>query len=743
MGETPQMNYRGDKRTGNFSRGMSKRTRRSPSPERTDNAINIRNARRIMAMINHKLSEYDYEHNPTKKLIEYVRDNLSKLDAGIKKKTMVGVFGKTGAGKSSLINAILGEKDLLPSGTLCACTSVIIQVGANVTDSSYTAEIEFISKEDWEAELETLLNVLSEDSEERDNAMFSTANEKITAIYGEDGVFMTPEDLRKDEHFSRIPEFLKSKIKKITCERASDLSDKIGCYIQHDDSSPGECYWPVVKSVTIKVPNCKDFLEHVLLVDLPGTGDYNKSRDQMWRSKLRDCSTVWIVSEINRAASDKDAWETVSSSITDMAQGGECSSLSFVCTKTDDINPQNYMRASKLKDEDFHITPEESQYGIKKKIACILHRNGKAKERVMKNFLQQETIKKHFNYDDNFLTVFTVSSEEFTNQDRILDSKQTEIPALKDLLRKYNDSRTNETVRHYISGALGILSLIQGSKESDEKMMVERSRLFANLEKDLHQALGHLYEYCHEIKSSLEALLSKGASESEEKGVETAKEVIMATPYQTLTALCKNDGFFRSRKGIIDLNTSLAKPMLQNINSTFSDFFPVQGTVTERSLQAKINEFTIIKEDLLTKYENYPVLSHVLKFLEIEEMKLKMMLQQEIVQQKKKIYTSVSESIQKRMQPCYYNAAGVRGRGSTKIKQDMLLKHIESAKSEMFQEAKRKMLELLHNTMEFTVEKMKTGLIESMEFSLLNENTLPYMDITKETEILKMLASQE
>lgn len=63
------------------------------------------------------------------------------------KRELVGVFGKTGAGKSSLINAIIGEKDLLPTGSLTACTTVVIKVEANTQSKKYEAEIEFIPKE--------------------------------------------------------------------------------------------------------------------------------------------------------------------------------------------------------------------------------------------------------------------------------------------------------------------------------------------------------------------------------------------------------------------------------------------------------------------------------------------------------------------------------------------------------------------------------------------------------------------
>lgn len=93
--------------------------------------------------------------------------------------TVIGVVGNTGAGKSSVINAMLDEERLVPTNWLVitiryvhsqnlililltsmrACTAVVTEMSWNDRDGDhckYRAAIEFIQPEDWQNELRVL-----------------------------------------------------------------------------------------------------------------------------------------------------------------------------------------------------------------------------------------------------------------------------------------------------------------------------------------------------------------------------------------------------------------------------------------------------------------------------------------------------------------------------------------------------------------------------------------------------------
>ncbi|KAL0147373.1 hypothetical protein M9458_057316, partial [Cirrhinus mrigala] len=54
----------------------------------------------------------------------------------------------------------------------------------------------------------------------------------------------------------------------------SEFASDVARFIQHSKACPGGWYWPLVKSVTIKIPDCHELLEHIVIVDIPGTEDW-------------------------------------------------------------------------------------------------------------------------------------------------------------------------------------------------------------------------------------------------------------------------------------------------------------------------------------------------------------------------------------------------------------------------------------------------------------------------------------
>lgn len=265
----------------------------------------------------------------------FLRNSISNLKT--EKRELVGVFGRTGAGKSSLLNAVIGVEDLLSTGKFKACTTVMTKLEANTQTDMYAAEIEFITKEEWDNELWSLKHLFvdtadeeNEDDDDEDNI------EKLTVLYGEDWENKSLENLMKSKKHNEISGLLQTGKQTVECDSAQKLSEELVKYTKNTNNkeTAKPLYWPVVKCVTVKVPN-NDLLRHVTLVDLPGNGDCNKERNQMWGEMVGSCSTVWIVAEMTRAASEQEAWEILESASGLLGNGGECQNIHFICTKSD------------------------------------------------------------------------------------------------------------------------------------------------------------------------------------------------------------------------------------------------------------------------------------------------------------------------------------------------------------------------------------------------------------------------
>lgn len=267
-------------------------------------------------------------------------------------KTIVGVVGNTGAGKSSVINALLDEERLLPTNCLRACTASPTEISYNNSENPeelYRSEIEFISVEDWKKELKTLFTDLLDDS---GNISRECANEdseagiayaKIKSVYPNETKEMIaqsdPDRLVNEPAVARVL----GSVKKLRATTAKDLYASMQRYVDSKEKNPHKKdvpmeFWPLIKVVRI-FTKANALSTGVVIVDLPGVQDSNAARAAVAQNYMKACTGLWIVAPINRAVDDKTAKSLLGDSFKrQLKYDGIYSAVTFICSKTDDIS---------------------------------------------------------------------------------------------------------------------------------------------------------------------------------------------------------------------------------------------------------------------------------------------------------------------------------------------------------------------------------------------------------------------
>ncbi|KAI0434072.1 hypothetical protein F5Y09DRAFT_349681 [Xylaria sp. FL1042] len=268
---------------------------------------------------------------------------------------VLGVVGGTGHGKSSLINALLEESKLVPTNCFRACTAVVTEISFNRSenpDHRYTAEIEFISAEDWGRELGYLFRDIAISEEvsnegQLQNVDVKIAWAKVTAVYPEvsrESIGQIDPKVLADNPAIKA---LLGTTKTVHKRTAKELYEAIQIYVDSkknmtvtpfgDDDNRVEL-WPLIKVVRIYTK--ADVLSTgAVIVDLPGVQDSNAARAAVAAKYIQKCSGLLVVSMITRAVNDQAAQELLGERFKQQLQlDGNFSNVTFVCSKTDDIN---------------------------------------------------------------------------------------------------------------------------------------------------------------------------------------------------------------------------------------------------------------------------------------------------------------------------------------------------------------------------------------------------------------------
>ncbi|OLN83269.1 Nuclear GTPase SLIP-GC 2 [Colletotrichum chlorophyti] len=278
-----------------------------------------------------------------------VRDRASRVS-----QTIIGVFGNTGDGKSSAINALLDEVDLFPTNCHRACTATAIEVSYNHNDDeqkSYRAEIEFISVEDWLREVDILLSSLIENGtispEHTDpESAAAQALAKIRAVYPSLGLDNLAASTA--HQLAGHPDLCKvlGTTKHLKASSAYEIRDLVESFIDsHDKDDKSMAYWPLTKVVRI-FTKAEVLANGVTIVDLPGHQDGDAARASVATEYMKSCTGIWVVAPMNRAADNKTAKDIISDRIKrQLKLDGALEALAVICSKTDEIEVQTAVRS--------------------------------------------------------------------------------------------------------------------------------------------------------------------------------------------------------------------------------------------------------------------------------------------------------------------------------------------------------------------------------------------------------------
>ncbi|KAK7531727.1 uncharacterized protein J3D65DRAFT_124748 [Phyllosticta citribraziliensis] len=308
----------------------------------------VKQALKLLEKIEQPLQACQQQDQDAQEWLKSIHDLKSQ---NVKNRTILGVVGNTGAGKSSVINAMLDEERLVPTNCMRACTAVVTELSWNESNddySRYRAEIEFVKLEDWLKELQVLYSDLLDGSGKVSKECTNSEHEagvawaKIKAVYPQKTKEMIAE--ASPESLAREVQGLLGTTKRINESNPGDFYKRLQYFVDSQEKQKDSKekkrmeYWPLIK--VVKIYTKADALSTgAVVVDLPGVQDSNAARAAVAEGYMKQCSGLWIVAPITRAVDDKAAKKLLGDTFKrQLKLDGTYNNVTFICSKTDDIS---------------------------------------------------------------------------------------------------------------------------------------------------------------------------------------------------------------------------------------------------------------------------------------------------------------------------------------------------------------------------------------------------------------------
>jgi len=654
------------------------------------------------------------------------------------------VVGNTGAGKSTLLNAMLGEASILPTNGMRACTACLIEMRYEDSDPvrtpEYRAEIEFLTKEEWDKELSDLLDDLTpNDGPNQGKVSLSVAEDsmaygswcKVYAVYGDE---FTHSRVRTDRtgpggrviYDNPTLESLKEKLRGVraithalsttmheSAKESVAFRRKCERYMDSLKDVHGGSYWPIVKQVRLYSRRWDSLKTGAVLVDAPGVHDDNSARDAVVKRRFKEADAVWIVSNIVRAVNDKTAKDLLGEQFRrQLLMDGQFGSLAFIATQSDVIERAEALRALALPPG---TSLRECARARNAYTARRLALDFKAGLREMARDAGEGVAGADRLAAKHSLPVFTVSSVEYQKLRGLrpadgparvwAELEDTQLPPLirhvqRQALvrRKALSLRRCEAMRDF---ALSLLSLLNHEARLPQSV---RDAAKAAFDEQAATLSGELEQHTKAAEARIRKAfaedvapkLHEGASSAKTAAVETAAKWGISVNegglhWATYKATTRRHGVFR-----INMNEQLVEPIFKAVATQWERSFLTGLSSTldglRQSLQGSLGAF---HPALLTRLAAARVpdsassalsgaqTDSLLASLHAKVAEIKTAAQK----QQRDLSRSMEPAVQTEMTPGYDDATAEAGTGSHRRRVAKLEAHVERAAPKMFQTA--------------------------------------------------------
>ncbi|KAJ5495799.1 hypothetical protein N7539_000915 [Penicillium diatomitis] len=399
----------------------------------------------------------------TQSKIHLLAQETKKLgDFQDREERIVGLIGDTGAGKSSLINSIMGQRGLArSSGAGAACTSVPMEYRYldDKHPTPYTIETDFMSEEEVAELLEELLRsirraynttdrtVLAEEDWSEYETIGERSYDTLQAIFRSRKEYDLDYFLQPNKELDILEELKQTALESLSFGSKGESSlhhsvvakDLEACKIEldHLTSDPEDLnapvLWPFIKLVRIFLH--LPLLEHgLVLADLPGLRDTNHARVRATEKYLaHTCDEVFIVTPIARCVSNESIYEIIK-------KCGQTKQIRIVCTRADEISPDELARGKSPFAERIRKINAEIEY-----LETRTHEIGRERRTARGNAMAGLAMMEAMNDDQIYTLQFKRKAILMSNRNESVKRE------LRDAIQK-RENRETQTIRIFCIG---------------------------------------------------------------------------------------------------------------------------------------------------------------------------------------------------------------------------------------------------------------------------------------------------